>query len=175
MAKNISTINIDGSIYTTRPYGTCETTSGTQEKKVVCDDFYLANSAVLLVKFTNGNTASNPTLVVEYGKDKKTAAKPIYYNGVAVTNVTSWSSNSIVELYYDGTNWNIISMNIPAAVNTTTQGIVSTTAQTFGGAKTFSSKSTHSEGLSVPANKNIEVGSAYIKYNSTTGCLEISC
>lgn len=175
MAKNISTITIDGSTYTTRPYCTCNTTAATTIKEVTFTGFSLAAGAVLLVKFANGNTAANAKIKITYDTNKTTEAKNIYNNGAAITATTSWAAGSIVEFYYDGTNWNIISMNIPAANNTTTQGIVSTTTQTFGGAKTFSSKSTHSEGLSVPVNKNIEVGSAYIKYNSTTGCLEISC
>jgi hypothetical protein len=175
MAKNISTITIDGTSYTTRPYCTCNTAAGTSSKAVSCAGFSLAAGAILLVKFDNINTVANATLNITYDTNKSTGNKPIFINGAAITAQTSWAEGSIVEFYYDGTNWNIISMNVPAAVNTTTQGIVSTVAQTFGGTKTFSSKSIHSEGLSVPSNKNIEVGSAYIKYNSTTGCLEISC
>lgn len=172
MAKNVKLLNINSTEYTMRPYGTCSTAASTAAKVVSCTDFALDKGAgaTILVKFTYSNTVGNATLNVN-----STGAKNIYNNGAAITATTSWSAGSIVEFYYDGTNWNIISMNIPAANNTTTQGIVSTGNQIFGGEKTFAGKSTHSEGLNVPSNKNIEVGSAYIKYNSTTGCLEISC
>ena len=169
MAKNIKSLNINGTEYTMRPYGTCDTAASTAAKVVSCTDFALATDATIFVKFTNSNSVASATLNVN-----NTGAKYIRYNNASITSATRWPAGSIVEFYYDGTYWQVLSMQLPFATPSI-NGLISTGGQTFGGAKTFSSKSTHSEGLSVPSNKNIEVGSAYIKYNSTTGCLEISC
>ena len=43
------------------------------------------------------------------------------------------------------------------------------------GTSSFSGHTTHNAGLTVPASQKINVGSSYITYNSTTGCLEITC
>ena len=59
--------------------GTSSTAAGTAAKDVTLADgqtFTLANNAVAYVKFTNNNTAENPTLNIN-----STGAKPVYYNG----------------------------------------------------------------------------------------------
>lgn len=42
------------------------------------------------------------------------------------------------------------------------------------GASTFTGKTTHNGGLLVAAGKSLEIGTSYMIYNSTTGCLEIT-
>jgi hypothetical protein len=108
MAKNIVTLNIDNETYSCRPYVTCSSTKTTVGKTASYSGFTLVEGATILVKFTNGNTATNPTLNVN-----STGAKSIYWNN---TNVTSdvIVANNIYELYYDGTNWVIL-----GGVNTT--------------------------------------------------------
>lgn len=62
-------------------YGTCSTVAGTVTKQVTVnnDTFALEEGAIVIVKFTVTNTASNPTLKVN-----NTTAKPIYYKGAAI-------------------------------------------------------------------------------------------
>lgn len=102
MAKNIVTLNIDSQDYSCRPFTTCSTANGTVAKTVTYSGFSLVQGATILVKFTNGNTATNPTLNVN-----STGAKSIYWNN---TNVESGMivANNVYELYYDGTNWLIL-------------------------------------------------------------------
>ena len=107
MAKNIVNLSLDGSNYTTRPYGTCDTAAGTAAKAVTCADFSLATGATILVKFTNANSVSSPTLNVN-----STGAKSIYYRGAALTSsLYYWGAGDIVEFYYNGTQWNLLDVS----------------------------------------------------------------
>lgn len=86
-------------------YGVCGTEAGTAAKAVtVGSDFTLATGAQVVVKFTNANSASNPTLNVN-GK----GAKPIcQYGSTAVgtgATTTGWRAGSIQTFTYDGTSW----------------------------------------------------------------------
>ena len=68
-------------------YGTCSTTASTIEKAVTCAAFdHFTTGVTISVKFTNGNTASNPTLNVN-----NKGAKAIYRdsNKAGNTNETS--------------------------------------------------------------------------------------
>lgn len=79
--------------------GTCATASGTAAKVVTLADFDVLTVGVTVhVKFTNSNTASNPTLKVG-----GTSAVPIYRNGSA-SGV--WTAGATVSFTYDGTYWN---------------------------------------------------------------------
>lgn len=85
-------------------YGTSDTAAGTAEKAVVLSDFagYVAGIEVR-VKFTNSNTASNPTLNVN-----NKGAKAIYRYGSTkpgTTEAESWKAGAIVSFTYDGTNF----------------------------------------------------------------------
>ena len=107
MAKNIVTLKVDGGSYTARPFGTCDTAAGTAAKVVTCADFTLTTGATVLVKFTNANSVSSPTLNVN-----STGAKNIYYRGAALaSSLYYWGANDIVEFYYDGTQWNLLDVS----------------------------------------------------------------
>lgn len=83
------------------PYGVCSTAAGTAAKTVTLDvsgTVSLFTGMTVQVKFTNGNTASNPTLNVN-----STGAVAIKYCGVAP--MAPWSEGQIFTLIYDGTNW----------------------------------------------------------------------
>ena len=131
MAKNLKTLTIDNTSYTFRPYGTCTVAASTAAKSVTCSDFLLVTGATILVKFTYANSANNATLNVN-----STGAKTIWYNGAALSASRSWPAGSIVEFYYDGSYWQILSMQLPNA-SESTYGIISTSGQTFAGDKTF--------------------------------------
>lgn len=108
MAKNIVNLNVDGTVYTSRPFGTCSTAAATTAKEVSCADFALTSGATVLVKFTNKNSAASPTLNVN-----STGAKNIYYRGAALTasSIYNWDAGDFVEFYYDGTQWNLLNVS----------------------------------------------------------------
>lgn len=86
-------------------YGVCITEAGTAAKVVtVGSDFTLATGAQVVVKFTNANSASNPTLNVN-----EKGAKPIcQYGSTAVgtgATTTGWRAGSVQTFTYDGTSW----------------------------------------------------------------------
>lgn len=79
-------------------YGTCSTASATAQKDVAMPDFNVLVSGVTIhVQFTNGNTASNPTLKVG-----STSAVAIKRNG---SLGGKWENGSVISFTYDGTNW----------------------------------------------------------------------
>jgi len=80
-------------------YGTCDTAASTAAKVVTLSDYaYHLAGAEVRVKFTNANTASNPTLNINS------------LGAVAIANAgdspeTSWKAGSVVSFTYDGTNF----------------------------------------------------------------------
>lgn len=95
---NINKITVDSKTHTLRPYGTCDTAAGTTAKVVSCSDFTLFTNATVIVKFSNANTASAPTLNV---------------NNTGAKTITGFESSSVLsglcEFMYDGTNWCLLS------------------------------------------------------------------
>ena len=89
-------------------YATCSTVSGTAAKVATVQGktgFTLSQGATVCVKFTAASTDAVPTLNVD-----STGAKPIYYNGSAVSASSPfrWSANTTVTFVYDGTAWNAV-------------------------------------------------------------------
>ena len=89
-------------------YATCSTASGTAAKAATVQGktgFTLSQGATVCVKFTAASTDDVPTLNVD-----STGAKPIYYNGSAVSASSPfrWSANTVVTFVYDGTAWNAV-------------------------------------------------------------------
>lgn len=79
-------------------FGTCSTAAGTVAKVVTMSDFdVLVEGVTIHVYFSNGNTASSPTLRVG-----STTAKNIRYNGA---NGGNWESGSIVSFTYYNNYW----------------------------------------------------------------------
>ena len=84
-----------------RGYGTCSTAAGTAAKTAALSGFSLSTGAVVGIRFTYANTASNPTLNVN-----STGAKSIYsyktnspiVPGDITTNMTAF-------FVYNGTQW----------------------------------------------------------------------
>lgn len=87
-------------------YGVCSTAGATAAKTVTCNGFLLTNGSRIIIKYTNTNTANNPTLNVNNGQTSL-GAKPIYYKGAAMP-ATYISANELHEYIYDGTNWNYV-------------------------------------------------------------------
>lgn len=84
------------------PYGVCSTAAATAAKTVTVDfsgTLTLFTGLTVRVKFTNANTAANPTLSVN-----GTTAAPLAVFGE--TGITSlWAAGAVVYCTYDGTNW----------------------------------------------------------------------
>ena len=105
-------------------YTTCSTAASTAAKTAALTNFVLTTGSAVKVKFTNTNTASNPTLNVN-----STGAKSIMQYGVTPAGITppeSWDDGAVVEFVYDGTNWVMQGRNIIDAVSKANGG-------TFGG------------------------------------------
>lgn len=86
-------------------YGVCSTAAGTVAKTVTVDSsFKLVTGVSVTVKFSDKNSASNPTLNVN-----GTGAKPLYRYGTTVvsTSTTSsgWIAGSVQTFTYDGAGW----------------------------------------------------------------------
>lgn len=117
-------------------YGTCSTAAQTAAKVVTCSDFSeLVTGVTIHVKFTNGNTASNPTLNVN-----SKGAKNIVIGG---SNVGKWQNGDIVSFTYDGSSW--LQNDYNDTLNTTGSAdsssklfLVGAVSQSSSGVQTFS-------------------------------------
>lgn len=87
-------------------YGLCTSAADTSAKVVTVgadQDFKLTVGALLMVKFTKSNTASNVTLNVN-----STGAKSIYYNKAVYTSTSTivcGLANGHIVYMFGGTNW----------------------------------------------------------------------
>lgn len=102
---------ISGGSSTNSPtyYGTSSTGASTAQKEVTISGITeLTAGLAIRVKFSNENTASNPTL-----KLNTFSAIAIYTGSSAAGNTaaTSWTAGSVVTLTYDGSNWVINNFN----------------------------------------------------------------
>ena len=94
-------------------YGECETAGATAAKTVSITNTVLTPGGIIAVNFVNAFTASNPTLSVN-----GSAAKPIklYGNAMPMGKV---HANTILVMYYDGTQFNVIGIQSQTAAATT--------------------------------------------------------
>ena len=83
-------------------YSTCSTAASTVAKVASCTGFVLVAGSEITVKFTNGNTATNPTLNVN-----STGAKSIYYRGAAIPS-THIVANGTYTFRYNGTQYDLV-------------------------------------------------------------------
>ena len=83
-------------------YGECTTAGATAAKTVSLTNTVLTPGGIIAVNFVNAFTASSPTLAVNGG-----AAKPIKLYGAAMP-MGKVHNNTILVMYYDGTNFNVI-------------------------------------------------------------------
>lgn len=88
-------------------YGTCSTASSVNSKIVTLDvdndNFYLKSGVMILVKFTNENTSTSPTLNVN--STGAVAAKLYGTSAIGNTPDTSWHSGEVISFIYDGNYW----------------------------------------------------------------------
>jgi hypothetical protein len=82
-------------------YYECATAAATAAKTVTASWFTLRVGGSMKIKMTYANTAaSGVTLNIN-----STGAKPLYYDGSAVSASNTWKAGETVEVYYDGTNF----------------------------------------------------------------------
>ena len=81
-------------------YYVCSTSGGTSAKAVSVPGFTLSTRGRLLIKMTYSNTAALPSLNIN-----QTGAKPLYYNGEVANADNTWSDGEVLDVYYDGTNY----------------------------------------------------------------------
>ena len=181
-------------------YGTCSTAAATAAKVISLTNgtnFALSAGAIIGVKFTNTNTASNVTFNV----DSK-GAKSLYYNNAAYTGNSSsvcGTANRLHYYMYDGTYWVFLSNGIldsdtiPSAYCTTAAAtaakvascsgyallsksyiqVIITAANTYAGAITLNingrgAKPIYINGAaSSSTNYTLPAGSYFVYYNGT--------
>lgn len=107
-------------------YGTCITAGGTAEKQVVCSGFTLRAGAVVNVKFTYRNTASNPKLNVN-----GTGAKAIYLNGSPLSSDYFWNAQDVITFVYSGSYWYVVDAGTLAKIKATADSITISVSQTY--------------------------------------------
>ena len=83
-------------------YGVCETAGATAAKTVSMTNTVLTPGGIIAVNFQNAFTASNPTLSVNGSAAK---AIKLYGNAMPMGKV---HANTILVMYYDGTQFNVI-------------------------------------------------------------------
>ena len=83
-------------------YGVCETAGGTAAKTVSITNTVLTPGGIIAVNFQNAFTASSPTLSVNGSAAK---AIKLYGNAMPMGKV---HNNTILVMYYDGTQFNVI-------------------------------------------------------------------
>ena len=97
----IEQVQIDSNTYglASTAFGTCTDSSGVQEKKVSIPGFALVEGVTVHVRFTNANTATNPTLNVN-----GTGAKEMrLYDGSVMgttAETTGWQAGAVVSFTY---------------------------------------------------------------------------
>lgn len=125
-------------------YGTCTTDANTAAKVGTLSDFdTLITGVTIHIKFTNTNTATNPTLNVN-----NTGAKSIYKAGttaVGTTVGTSWAAGAVVSFTYDGTAW-LMNDHVDDTNTTYSAGTgLTLSGTTFNHSATISTDTTSSE------------------------------
>lgn len=101
MAKNVVTLNLDNTDYSFRPCGICSTPANHTTKVVSIEGFTLCEGATVLVKFTQTNISSYPTLNIN-----STGAKPIVMEGQP--RCPTLLKDTYYEFLYDGSNWQLL-------------------------------------------------------------------
>lgn len=84
-------------------YTTCWTNSSTAAKTVSKKDFILDTNCRILVKMASANTAELVTLNVN-----NTGDIPLFLDGERVGSANSWNANDVLDISYDGTNYNAV-------------------------------------------------------------------
>lgn len=111
----IHTISVGGINYNIKAthYATCATVSNTATKIATIQNgaFDLEAGVKVSVKFSQANTASNPTLNIN-----STGNGAIYSQGERLSSY-GWKDNQVVDFVYDGSSWHIVGLSDSMAWN----------------------------------------------------------
>ena len=83
----------------------CTTEASTSAKTVNATGYVLAEGVQCNIRMVNANTANGVTLNIN-----DTGAKALYYNGVQASTSNSWVAGEVLEVYYDGTQYQCASV-----------------------------------------------------------------
>lgn len=101
LPTSLSTINTSiSNLLAMLGYYTCSTSASTADKTVSATGYTLINGGCIRIKMTYANTASNVTLNIN-----GTGAKALYYDGAQASASNSWEAGEVLEVYYDGTQY----------------------------------------------------------------------
>ena len=81
-------------------YYECSTAAATAAKEVSASGYVLTNGGCIRIKMTNANTADSVTLNIN-----STGAKALYYDGAQASATNSWEAGEVLEVFYDGTQY----------------------------------------------------------------------
>lgn len=81
-------------------YYECNTSGSTAAKVVDASGYVLSNGGCIRIKMANANTANNVTLNIN-----STGAKALYYDGAQASTTNTWKAGEVLEVYYDGTQY----------------------------------------------------------------------
>ena len=85
-------------------YVVCSVGSTIADKAITIPDYELNTKTRILVKMSSENTANNVTLRINRASDT-IPAKPLLYNGVRASADNSWEAGAVLDIYFDGTNF----------------------------------------------------------------------
>lgn len=116
-------------------YATCTTTASDAAKVATITDseLQLTEGARVTVKFQSANTASSPTLTVDWSKRTDTLISAgstgpiaIYWRGEVLDSSQYWQAGAVLDFVYNGTQWELVGV---ARDNNTTYSEASQSAQ----------------------------------------------
>ena len=101
LPSSLTSINADISkLLAMLGYYECSTAAATAAKEVSASGYVLTNGGCIRIKMTNANTADNVTLNIN-----STGSKALYYDGAQASSSNSWEAGEVLEVYYDGTQY----------------------------------------------------------------------
>ena len=81
-------------------YYVCDTDADVAAKTISATGYALTTGGNIHIKMTNANTADAVTLNIN-----STGAKALFYNGEQASSTNSWEAGEVIEVYYDGSNY----------------------------------------------------------------------
>jgi hypothetical protein len=150
-------------------YGTCDTAAATAAKVVTLSgntQWKLTNGAIIMVKFTNSNSASSVTLNVN-----STGAYPIWYSDAEYTGAgTAYTgyAGRVITYMFNGTHWVWVSGSYDANTQSNTNSTdTSSKIYLIGATSQGSSKTTYSHG-------EVYVGTDHHVYSNSKQVVNLS-
>lgn len=85
-------------------YVVCSVANNFANKSISISDYELNTKTRILVNMVSDNTANNATLSI-ITDGGTIPAKPLFYNGVRASADNSWEAGAVLDIYFDGTNF----------------------------------------------------------------------